>query len=137
MSEAFSFELVSPEALVLGGEASEVVVPGTEGYFTVLANHSAFMTTVKPGIVDVKMSDGEAKRIFVRGGFADVSPTGFTLLAEQATMLEDFDMEELEQAILEARDIIAESEGEKKAKAEALLTQLEDSKSAVAMAISQ
>lgn len=92
MSEAFSFELVSPEALVLGGEASEVVVPGTEGYFTVLANHSAFMTTVKPGIVDVKMSDGEAKRIFVRGGFADVSPTGFTLLAEQATMLEDFDI---------------------------------------------
>ncbi len=137
MSEAFSFELVSPEALVLGGEASEVVVPGTEGYFTVLANHSAFMTTVKPGIVDVKMSDGEAKRIFVRGGFADVSPTGFTLLAEQATMLEDFDMEELEKAIQEARDIIAESEGEKKAKAEALLTQLEDSKSAVAMAISQ
>ena len=134
MSEAFSFELVSPEALVLGGEASEVVVPGAEGYFTVLANHSPFMTTVKPGIVDVKMSDGEAKRIFVRGGFADVSPTGFTLLAEQATMLEDFDMEELDLAIKAARDDVAGSEGDKKSKAEAVLAQLEDSKNAVMMA---
>ncbi|KAG1702805.1 ATP synthase epsilon chain [Nymphon striatum] len=131
MSEAFSFELVSPEALVLGGEASEVVVPGSEGYFTVLAKHSPFMTTVKPGIVDVKMSDGEAKRIFVRGGFADVSPDGFTLLAEQATMLEDFNMEELDQDIQAARDDVKDSDGEKKAKAEAVLAQLEDSKAAV------
>lgn len=131
MSEAFSFELVSPEALVLGGEASEVVVPGSEGYFTVLAKHSPFMTTVKPGIVDVKMSDGEAKRIFVRGGFADVSPDGFTLLAEQATMLEDFNMEELDQDIQAARDDAKDSDGEKKAKAEAVLAQLEDSKAAV------
>ena len=131
MSEAFSFELVSPEALVLGGEASEVVVPGSEGYFTVLAKHSPFMTTVKPGIVDVKLSDGEAKRIFVRGGFADVSPDGFTLLAEQATMLEDFNMEELDQDIQAARDDVKDSDGEKKAKAEAVLAQLEDSKAAV------
>ena len=131
MAEAFSFELVSPEALVLGGEASEVVVPGSEGYFTVLARHSAFMTTVKPGIVDVKMSDGEAKRIFVRGGFADVSPAGFTLLAEQATMLEDVNMEELDQEIQAMRDMVAGSDGDKKVKAEAMLAQLEDSKSAV------
>ena len=135
MAEAFSFELVSPEALVLGGEASEVVVPGSEGYFTVLANHSPFMTTVKPGIVDVKMSDGEAKRIFVRGGFADVSPAGFTLLAEQATMLEDIDMNALEADINTAREAVSNSEGEKKVKAEAVLAQLEESKSAIVMAI--
>ncbi len=135
MSEAFSFELVSPEALVLGGEASEVVVPGAEGYFTVLANHSPFMTTVKPGIVDVKMSDGEAKRIFVRGGFADVSPTGFTLLAEQATMLEDVNMEELDADISAAREAVANSEGDKKVKAETKLAQLEDSKTAISMAM--
>lgn len=134
MSEAFSFELVSPEALVLGGEASEVVVPGSEGYFTVLAKHSPFMTTVKPGIVDVKMSDGEAKQIFVRGGFADVSPDGFTLLAEEATMLEDFDLEKLEQSIQDARDDVKDSEGDKKEKAEALLAQLEECKQAVSSA---
>ncbi len=131
MSEAFTFELVSPEALVLGGEASEVVVPGAEGYFTVMANHSPFMTTVKPGVVDVKMSDGEAKRIFVRGGFADVSPAGFTLLAEQATLLEDLDMADLDKDIATARDEIAALEGDRKSKAEAMLAQLEEGKSAV------
>jgi len=134
MAEAFAFELVSPEALVLGGEASEVVVPGAEGYFTVMANHAPFMTTVKPGVVDVKMDDGVTKQIFVRGGFADVSPAGFTLLAEQATMIEDFDMEQLEQAIQDAREDVADSEGDKKAKAEAILSQLEESKIAVEMA---
>jgi len=134
MAEAFAFELVSPEALVLGGEASEVVVPGAEGYFTVMANHSPLMTTVKPGVVDVKMSDGVTKQVFVRGGFADVSPSGFTLLAEQATMIEDFDMEQLEQAIQDAREDVADSEGDKKAKAEAILSQLEESKLAVEMA---
>ena len=96
MAEPFSFELVSPEALVLSGEASEVVVPGTAGYFTVLANHAPFMSTVKPGVVEVQMADGEKSQIFVRGGFADVSPDGLTLLAEQAISLADFDMNELE-----------------------------------------
>lgn len=134
MSEAFSFELVSPEALVLGGEALEVVVPGAEGYFTVMANHSAFMTTVKPGIVDVKMHDGATKQVFVRGGFADVSPAGFTLLAELATMLEDFDMAELDKAIQNAREDVADSEGSKKEKAALVLAQLEESKVAVEMA---
>ena len=134
MSEAFSFELVSPEALVLGGEALEVVVPGSEGYFTVLANHSPFMTTVKPGIVDVKMVDGKAQRIFVRGGFADVSPAGFTLLAEQATMLDDVDLEAFDQEIQNARDAVSSSDGDKKVKAEAMLAQLEESKSLVEMA---
>ena len=58
MAEAFAFELVSPEALILSGEADEVVVHGTEGYFTVMAHHAPFMSTVKPGVIDVKLADG-------------------------------------------------------------------------------
>ena len=135
MSEPFAFELVSPESLVLSGDASEVVVPGTEGYFTVLANHAPFMSTVKPGVVDVKMADGESRQIFVRGGFADVSPSGFTLLAEQAVSLEDLNMDDLEEQIKNAREDVADAEGdEKKAKAEAILAQLEESRDAIKMA---
>lgn len=136
MAEAFAFELVSPEALVLSGEATEVVAPGTEGYFTVLANHAPFMSTVKPGVVDVKMADGESNHIFVRGGFADVSPTGFTLLAEQAVPLADFDMEDLEARIQDAREDVSDADtDEKKAKAQLLLTQLEESRDAVKLAL--
>lgn len=135
MAEPFSFELVSPEALVLSGEASEVVVPGTEGYFTVLANHAPFMSTVKPGVVDVKMADGETSQIFVRGGFADVSPSGFTLLAEQAVSLADFDMDDLEMQIKNAKEDVSDADSdEKKAAAQAVLDQLEESREAIKLA---
>lgn len=135
MAEPFSFELVSPEALVLSGEASEVVVPGTEGYFTVLANHAPFMSTVKPGVVDVKMADGETSQIFVRGGFADVSPSGFTLLAEQAVSLVDFDMDDLEMQIKNAKEDVSDADSdEKKAAAQAVLDQLEESREAIKLA---
>ncbi|MEM9332032.1 MAG: F0F1 ATP synthase subunit epsilon [Pseudomonadota bacterium] len=132
---AFAFELVSPEALVLSGEASEVVVPGTEGYFTVLANHAPFMSTVKPGVVAVKMANGDTNQIFVRGGFADVSPSGFTLLAEQAVSLADFNMEDLDAQIQNAKEDLADADSdEKKAKAEAALAQLEESREAIKLA---
>ena len=134
MAEAFTFELVAPEALILSGEASEVVVPGTEGYFTVMANHAPFMSTVKPGVVDVKLADGATSQIFVRGGFADVSPNGLTLLAEQAIDLKDFDMADLEQQITNAKEDVADAEGEKKAAAEEALSQLEEARNAVLMA---
>ena len=132
MAEPFPFELVSPEALVLSGEASEVVVPGTEGYFTVMANHAPVMSTVKPGVVTVKLADGNSDEIFVRGGFADVSPNGFTLLAEQAVSLADLDMAELEQQIQNAREDVSDADtDEKKAKAQEALSQLEESLEAI------
>ncbi len=135
MAEPFSFELVSPEALVLSGEAAEVVVPGTEGYFTVLANHAPFMSTVKPGVVDVKMADGETSQIFVRGGFADVSPSGFTLLAEQAVFLADFDMADLESQIKNAQEDVSDADtDDKKAAAQSALARLEESREAIKLA---
>ena len=134
MAEAFTFELVSPEALVLSGDANEVVVPGNEGYFTVLANHAPFMSSVKPGVVDVTMADGSASQIFVRGGFAHVSPAGFTLLAEQAVDLKDFDMAELEQEIQNAQEDVKDADGDKKVAAQKNLSQLEEAREAVKMA---
>ena len=50
---AFSFELVSPEKLLFSGEVDAVVVPGAEGEFTVLKNHAPFLTTLKPGVIEI------------------------------------------------------------------------------------
>ncbi len=80
----FHFELVSPERLLFSGDVDQVIVPGSEGEFTVLANHSPLMTTLRPGIVAVEGGGAGAQRLFVRGGFADVAPTGLTILAEMA-----------------------------------------------------
>jgi F-type H+-transporting ATPase subunit epsilon len=78
------FSLVTPERELFSGEVDQVDAPGSEGDFGVLAGHSAFMTTLRDeGFVFVR--DQEQRRAFlVRGGFADVTPAGLTILAEHA-----------------------------------------------------
>lgn len=83
MAGKLHFSLVSPERELFSGEVDQVDAPGAEGDFGVLANHAPFMTTLKEGRVVVH--DGGRTRIFeVRGGFADVTPDGLTILAEHA-----------------------------------------------------
>ncbi|MCQ8185798.1 ATP synthase F1 subunit epsilon [Parvularcula maris] len=79
----FHFSLVSPERELFSGEVDAVVVPGTEGLFEVRENHAPLMATLSPGMIEVHRG-GEVTRTFVRGGFADVSPAGLTVLAEKA-----------------------------------------------------
>ena len=92
---AFHFELVSPEKLLFSGEVDSVVAPGADGQFTVLASHAPVMTTLKPGVVTIAAAGGREK-LFVRGGFADVSAKGFTILAEQAIAIKDLDVAKLD-----------------------------------------
>ena len=99
----FHFELVSPERLLFAGEVTEVIVPGTEGEFTVLRDHAPLMTTLRPGIVTVE-TNGNVQRLFVRGGFADVAPTGLTILAESAVPVDEFSGARLDVEIQGARD---------------------------------
>ena len=84
MAENFTFELVSPEKLLLSDEAEMVTIPGSEGDMGVLARHAAVMTSLRPGLVGVTMGDGSQSAYFVRGGFADITPTSVTILAEFA-----------------------------------------------------
>ncbi|MBO9580836.1 MAG: ATP synthase F1 subunit epsilon [Sphingobium sp.] len=82
---ALHFELVTPERLVLSEEVYMVVVPGTEGEFGVLQGHAPFMSTVKDGELKVYDRDGGTPRVIrVEGGFAEVSESGLTVLAEKA-----------------------------------------------------
>ena len=77
------FSLVSPERELFVGDVDQVDAPGSEGDFGVLAGHAPFMTTLKEG--QIKVYEGGRVRAFdVRGGFADVTPEGLTVLAEHA-----------------------------------------------------
>jgi F-type H+-transporting ATPase subunit epsilon len=88
----FHFELVSPARLLFEGPVESVVLPGVEGDMTVMANHAATMTSLRPGVVTI--GDGKSsKRLYVRGGFADINASGLTILAEQATPVEDLNPE--------------------------------------------
>ncbi|MFY9629896.1 MAG: F0F1 ATP synthase subunit epsilon [Methylocystis sp.] len=105
---AFHFELVSPEKLLFSGEVEQVVAPGADGQFTVLKDHAPVMTTLKAGVVQIDAA-GKVEKLFVRGGFADVSASGFTILAEQAVAIADVDVAKLEADIKNARDDAADA----------------------------
>lgn len=81
MAGPFKIEFVSPERVLLTGEATEVMVPGAEGDFTVLAGHAPLISALRPGIIEIRQDSGR-RRIYVRGGFAEVDPTQLTILAQ-------------------------------------------------------
>jgi F-type H+-transporting ATPase subunit epsilon len=124
----FSFEMVSPERILFSGNVTSVVVPGSEGDFAVLANHAPVMTTIRPGVIAIQETPtGAPKRIFIRGGFADVSASGLTILAEQAIAIEDLKPDTLAKEIKAAEEDVADAKGaDAKAKATERLAQLKE-----------
>jgi F-type H+-transporting ATPase subunit epsilon len=107
----FHFELVSPERLLFAGEVTQVDVPGEEGEFGVLAGHAPYIATLKPGLLTIH-GDGAPQRIVVRGGFAEVSPTGLTVLAEQATLAAEIDPAAIAQSIKDAEEDVADADND-------------------------
>ena len=102
MADTLHFSLVSPERELFSGEVAQVDAPGTEGEFGVLPKHAPFMTTLKPGVVRI-YAEGQITPVFVRGGFADVTPQGLTILAEEAVRLEDVDVAELDAELVKVK----------------------------------
>jgi F-type H+-transporting ATPase subunit epsilon len=91
MADKVQFELVSPEKLLLSEAVDMVVVPGSEGNFGVLPGHSLLISTVRPGVIDVYEGNQISERIFVSGGFAEVTPDRCTVLADEAMPLSALD----------------------------------------------
>ena len=104
----FQFDLVSPEKLLVSGEVTQVDVPGSEGDFGVLAGHAPMVTTLRPGIL-VVFRDGGELRVVVNGGFAEVSPTTLTVLADMAVPQDEFDPTVLDGVIKDTEGDIAKA----------------------------
>ncbi|MCC5780171.1 F0F1 ATP synthase subunit epsilon [Nitratireductor sp. B36] len=124
MAEAFKFDLVSPERLLVSQDVESVVIPGTEGELTVMATHAPTMTSIKPGVVTVS-ADGKTERYVVFGGFADILPDSCTVLAESAVHVDDINREDLARRIQDAREDIEDAKDhESRMRAEEFLHQL-------------
>lgn len=109
MAETTQFELVSPERLVLSRAVEMVVVPGTEGYFGVLPRHAPMISTLDAGVIDIHEGGSVVDRIFVAGGFAEVTEERCTVLAENAVPLSEIDTQKTAQEIADARDILKDA----------------------------
>lgn len=105
MADTLQLDLVSPAKLLASEAVGMVVVPGVEGYFGVLPNHMPLLSTLRPGVVTVHegVTAAPSKQFFVDGGFAEVNPTGCTLLVDEA---------------IDVSELTSESVAERKAAAE-------------------
>jgi F-type H+-transporting ATPase subunit epsilon len=107
-AENFDFELVSPERKLMSEKAWQVTIPGQEGNFGVRANHSSVVSSIRPGVVEIISTQGAAPtKIFIAGGFADVTASNCIILAEEAMMLEDLNQDQIEKDIADLEKSLA------------------------------
>jgi F-type H+-transporting ATPase subunit epsilon len=109
MADKVEFELVAPERLIMSQAVDMVVVPGAEGDFGVLPGHSLLLSTVRPGVIAVHNEGAVRERIFVGGGFAEVTPERCTVLADEAIPLQDIDRVEVESRLKDLRQDLADA----------------------------
>ncbi len=102
--DRIEFELVAPDRLVLSEAVDMVVIPGAEGDFGVLVHHAPFISAIRPGVIQVHTKGTVEYKIFVAGGFAEVTPVRCTVLAAQATPVEEIDLQQTEQDLKDARE---------------------------------
>ena len=125
MTDKISFDLVSPERLLLSEQADMVTVPGSDGYFGVLTGHMPLISTLRPGMIDVKGGDKGDAKYFILGGFAEVTNTKVTVLAEEAVPMTEMDLVALDQQIHDAEEnLIAASTPAGRARAADILADL-------------
>jgi len=122
MAEQVQFELVSPERLLVSRPVEMVVVPGVEGDFGVLPGHAPLISEVRPGVIAVFEGGKVEERIFVAGGFAEVTAERCTVLAEQALPLGEIDRGSAEADLKDAREDLADAKSDQeRAAAEAAI----------------
>jgi F-type H+-transporting ATPase subunit epsilon len=132
MADKLKFELVAPEKLLMSAEVDRVTVPGTEGRFGVLAGHAPVISSLRPGVIDVDVDERTQSQIFVRGGFAEVTPEGLTVLAAEAVAAEDLNADVLAQQVKNAEEDVADAKDDvTRQKAQEILNHLHEAKSAL------
>jgi len=109
MAEKIAFELVSPDRLLVSEDVDMVVVPGGEGDFGVLVGHQPMISTVRPGILEVQNAGAEDRRIFVNGGFAEITGDRCAVMTEEAVPVEELDRADLEQRIKDVEEDLKEA----------------------------
>lgn len=131
MAGTMKFDLVSPERRLASAEATEVMIPGADGDLTAMEGHAPVILTLRPGVLKVVGPEGTAEYA-VTGGFAEITATAATVLAEQAVPRAEITAAFVERMIGEARDAAREATGAARDAADKLLADLEALRAATA-----
>ncbi|HWC63751.1 MAG TPA: F0F1 ATP synthase subunit epsilon [Rhizomicrobium sp.] len=114
MTGKITFDLVSPERLLLSQPVDMVTIPGSEGYMGVVAGHMPLVATLRAGMINM-LNDGAETRFFIMGGFAEINAEKVIVLAEDALPMSELDLAVLDQRIKDAQEdeIAAQSDAER------------------------
>ena len=118
MAEMVEFELVSPAKLLKSEPVEMVVVPGAEGDIGVLPGHSLLIAAVRPGVIEIHEGGDVKERIFIAGGFCEISPERCTVLAEEAIEVSSIDKAKAQKRLEDANSVWQTADGASKAKAD-------------------
>ena len=134
MTQAFHLQIISPAKVVVDAHVPSAEIPGKEGDFGVLAGHAPFISMIRPGVIDVRMSDNTHRRFFAATGYADVTPTSCTVLSDHIQDLAEISPSEVQEALHAAKSALASATtAEERADAEHLLASAETLAQAVSL----
>ena len=86
-------EIVSPARLVLSRAVDMVVMPGYEGDLAAMENHAPMIVLLRGGVIALHEGGAVTDRLFVGGGFAEITPDRCTILADDATPVAELSAE--------------------------------------------
>ncbi|MFC0410784.1 ATP synthase F1 subunit epsilon [Roseomonas elaeocarpi] len=115
MAATFELELVSPEKLLLSRPVEMATIPAWEGDMGILPGHSPMVVALKGGIIRVRENGAETERLFVMGGFAEITPERVTVLADEATPVTELSRAEAESRLSEAEAALTAAAAEPEA----------------------
>ncbi|MDX2094967.1 MAG: ATP synthase F1 subunit epsilon [Alphaproteobacteria bacterium] len=110
MAAAFHLRIISPAAVLVDAPVTSVQIPGVEGDFGVLSGHSNVFSMIRPGVIDVALTDGTRRHFFAATGYADVTPTQCTVISDHLQDLADISAVEAQEALAAARLAFSQAE---------------------------
>ena len=125
MSDYFSFKLVTPEKIYLEGQAEQITVPGVEGDIGFLAQHTNFITSIRPGIIKVVKDDNTNVQFYVDGGFVKFTDNELLLVAEEVADENEINTDFISSKIEEYNELMSNASDSEKNK---IMTKLDSLK---------
>jgi len=108
MADTMQFDLVSPERRLASLQVTSVQIPGADGDMTAMEGHAPTITTLRPGVLTVEGPEGTTDYV-VTGGFAEITASGVSVLAERAVAKGDMTQEHLDEMVEEAKNMYAKA----------------------------
>ena len=104
----FLLSIVTPEKVFCEIDAESLYVPGTDGYLGILSHHAPLITSLIPGKIEYRDSEGNEVSLAVSGGFLEVSENRATILADAVEGTEEIDIARAKAAMERAKKLIEE-----------------------------